>query len=239
MKTVDLNADLGEGMPWDLDLLRRVTSANVSCGAHAGDPAGIAATLAEAARLGVVVGAHPGWPDRAGFGREERSATRGEVEAIVVGQVEWLAGLGTPVRYLKPHGALYNQAMRDGPESAPIRLGLVAAAVRLGLPILGQPRTELARLTAESGLSYVHEGFPDRRYRDDGRLLSRKEPGALIDRARDVAEQAVRLVAMGMASLCLHGDSEGATARADAIREALARSGIRVAPFLDPAHGGA
>ncbi len=116
-RTIDLNADLGEGMSWDFDLLGLVTSANVSCGAHAGTPEQIAATLAEARRRGVIVGAHPSWPDREGFGRVERSASAEEVESLVLDQVAALKELADPLgvtlRYIKPHGALYNQAMRD------------------------------------------------------------------------------------------------------------------------------
>ena len=231
MKTVDLNADLGEGMPWDFALLRRITSANVSCGAHAGDPSAIAATVAEAHRLGVVVGAHPSWPDRAGFGRVEQTATADEVEAMVIEQVGWLVALGGPVQYIKPHGALYNQAMRDDEASAPIREGLLAAVRRLGLPLMGQPGTSLERMAESRTLVYVAEGFPDRSYRSNGRLVPRTEVGAMIEGLEAVASQAIRLVERGMASLCLHGDEPEAPARADAIRESIGRAGILVRPF--------
>ncbi|HEY2157913.1 MAG TPA: LamB/YcsF family protein, partial [Isosphaeraceae bacterium] len=167
-RTIDLNADLGEGMPWDAEVLKSVTSANVSCGAHAGEPELIARTLAKAKQLGVVVGAHPSWPDRKGFGRVERSATVEEVKDLVIQQVKSLQSLAEPlgvaVRYIKPHGALYNQAMRIDSESAPITAGIVGAASLLGLPLMGQPRTNFESLAVSAGLRYFREAFPDRRY---------------------------------------------------------------------------
>ncbi len=233
-RAVDLNADLGEGMPWDHELLALVTSANVSCGAHAGDPAAIAATLAEAGRRGVVVGAHPSWPDRPGFGRVEREATAEEVERLVVGQVADLRALaaaaGVAICYVKPHGALYNQAMRE--DSGPIAAGLVAATRTLGLPFLGQPGTSIGRLVEDAGFPYVLEGFPDRAYRDDGRLVPRGEPGAMVEGVDAVVAQALRLVERGVDSLCLHGDAAGSVERAVAIREALGRAGVAVRGFL-------
>jgi UPF0271 protein len=236
IRSIDLNADLGEGMPWDFELLARVTSANVSCGAHAGDPDGIVATLLEAGRRGVVVGAHPSWPDREGFGRVERSASAEEVETLVIGQVAYLRSLAEPlgleIRYVKPHGALYNQAMRDDPASAPIAAGLVAAVDKLGLPLMGQPGTAIERLAANTTISYVTEGFPDRKYRDDGRLVPRSEPGAMVEGVEAVVAQALVLVDRGLGSLCLHGDAPEAVARADAIRAALDRAGVVVRSFL-------
>src|SRR4051812_35707267 len=120
-RTIDLNADLGEGCPWDEAILDHVTSANVCCGAHAGDPETILRTLRAARRRGVVVGAHPGYPDREHFGRQERAISRAEVEALVLEQLDdmerWASEVGVPVRFVKPHGALYNQAQRD-PEIA-------------------------------------------------------------------------------------------------------------------------
>jgi 5-oxoprolinase (ATP-hydrolysing) subunit A len=235
-RSIDLNADLGEGMPWDFELLARVTSANVSCGAHAGDPNGIVSTLLEAQRWGVIVGAHPSWPDSEGFGRVERSASAEEVETLVLGQVAYLRSLADPlglaIRYVKPHGALYNQAMRDDPASAAIGAGLVAAVAKLGLPLMGQPGTVVKRMVADATLPYVTEGFPDRNYRDDGRLVPRSQPGAMVEGVDAVVAQALRLVDRGLDSLCLHGDAPEAVARADAIRAALDRAGVVVRSFL-------
>jgi UPF0271 protein len=235
-RSIDLNADLGEGMPWDFELLARVTSANVSCGAHAGDPDGITSTLLEAQRRGVVVGAHPSWPDHEGFGRVERSATAEEVQTLVLGQVAYLRTLADPIgvsiRYVKAHGALYNQAMRDDPASAAIAAGLIAAVGKLGLPLMGQPGTAVERLAADTTLSYVAEGFPDRNYRDDGRLVPRTQPGAMVEGVDAVVAQALRLVDRGLDSLCIHGDAPEAVPRADAIRAALDRAGVAVRSFL-------
>src|SRR5947209_3363404 len=138
-RRIDLNADLGEGFPHDEELLRLVTSASVSCGAHAGDTRSILATLDAAARLGVLVGAHPGYPDREQFGRREQKASADEVERLIVSQFGELAdladGLGLTLAFVKPHGALYNQAQRE----TEIARGVVAAVRTLRLPVLGLP----------------------------------------------------------------------------------------------------
>lgn len=241
IRSIDLNADLGEGMPWDAELLALVTSANVSCGAHAGEPGEIAATLAEAKRRGVVVGAHPSWPDRAGFGRVERAGTAKEVERLVLDQVAALKALADPlgvaIRYIKPHGALYNQAMRTDPDSIPIPDGLSLAAERLDLPLMGQPNSWPHAIAVVTGGLYIREGFPDRAYRPDGRLVPRSEPDALIEGVEAVVAHALRLLEQGFDSLCLHGDSPEAVARAVAIRAALDRAGVVVRNFLAPLGG--
>jgi UPF0271 protein len=136
------------------------------------------------------------------------------------------------IRYVKPHGALYNQAMRDGPQSQPIASGMIGAMSLLGLPLMGQPGTNLQSLAVQAGLRYIREGFPDRSYREDGRLVPRSEPGALIEGVEGVVHQALRLAEEGYDSLCLHGDSTEAVARAEAIRLALDRQGIIVRNFL-------
>jgi UPF0271 protein len=231
---VDLNADLGEGCPWDDPLLARVTSASVCCGAHAGDPGAIAATLRAASRLGVVVGAHPGYADRENFGRRERPIARGEAESLVREQVAALGAiagpLGVAIRFLKPHGALYNQAQREPGVAA----GVVAAASALGLPILGQPGGAVEAEARASGVRFVAEGFADRAYRPDGRLVPRGEPGAVLTDRGAIAAQVLRLVDRGFETLCLHGDRPEAVALADLVRESLDRAGLRVAPFLAP-----
>lgn len=225
-RRIDLNADLGEGFPNDARLLALVTSAGVSCGAHAGGPGTIRATLIEAAARGVAVGAHPGYPDREGFGRRERDLGADSVERLIVEQCGELARLaadcGASVRFLKPHGALYNQAQKD-PETA---RGVVAAALRLGLPVLGQPGWEVDRLCASTGARFVSEGFPDRRYGPDRRLVARSEPGAVLHDPAEVEAQVVRLVAEGLDTLCLHGDHPDAVANAQMVRAVLDRHGI-------------
>jgi UPF0271 protein len=232
-RSIDLNADLGEGCPNDRALLRRVTSASVCCGAHAGDPGSIRETLRAASELGVVVGAHPGYPDREGFGRRERTVEADEVEQVILDQVATLRLLadecGVPVRFLKPHGALYNQAQRQDE----VARGVAAAASSLELPLLGQPGTILEALARERGIRFVAEGFPDRRYRDDGSLVPRSEPGAVISDLGEIEAQVVRLVAEGrVATLCIHGDEPGAVANADRVRLMLDRNRIEARSFL-------
>jgi UPF0271 protein len=234
---IDLNADLGEGYPHDRGLLARITSASVCCGAHAGDPAAILTTLDAAKELGVIVGAHPGFPDRAGFGRREQQASASEVQTLIVEQVEALcelaAGVGVPVRFLKPHGALYNQAQRQ----AEIARGVASAAVRLGLALLGQPRTLLATMAAEAGIHYIAEGFPDRRYRADGSLVSRSEPDALIHDPGEMTDHVQRLIEDGVETLCIHGDDPAAIPNVDRVRQILGSLGIAIEGFLNRDEG--
>jgi UPF0271 protein len=232
-RSIDLNADLGEGFPSDRSLLDRVTSASVCCGAHAGDAATIGETLRLAAQAGAVVGAHPGFADRQGFGRRVQSATAGEVERLILDQVAELKRLadpaGVPIRFVKPHGALYNQAQND----EEIACGVVAAVVRLGLPLLGQPGTRLEALAREKGVRYLAEGFPDRRYRPDGSLVPRGEPGAVIHDRDELEAQVIRLVSEGrVATLCIHGDEPEAVANADCIRGVLTRHGVEIRNFM-------
>jgi UPF0271 protein len=228
---IDLNADLGEGFPNDAALLDWVSSASISCGAHAGDPATIRATLDAAAARGVIVGAHPGYADRSHFGRREQPLSAGAVERLIVEQVESLAGLtgaaGLDLRYVKPHGALYNQAQHQEEASA----GVIAALVRLGLPLLGQPGTLLEARAGERGVRYIREGFPDRRYRPDGGLVSRSEPDAVLQDPNEVEAQVVRLVEQGLMTLCIHGDDPRAVANAETVRAILQRRCIAVESF--------
>jgi UPF0271 protein len=202
-----------------------VTSASVCCGAHAGTPEAILATLEEAARLGVAVGAHPGFADREGFGRRERVVSAVEVECLILEQVEGLAVLagkvGVPLRFLKPHGALYNQAQRD----LDVAEGVVAAASRLRSPVLGQPGSVLERKAREAGVRFVSEGFPDRRYRDDGRLVARGAPDALLVEPDEIAAQVARLVQEGLETLCIHGDDPRAVRNAEVLAGILQRDG--------------
>lgn len=233
-RSIDLNADLAEGCPNDRALLERVTSASLCCGAHAGDPESIRATLREARQLGVVAGAHPGYPDREGFGRRERSVTSSEVERLILDQLDTFRGLAgemdVPIRFVKPHGALYNQAQRQ----EEVARGVIEALARLGLPLLGQPGTRLEALARERGIDFIPEGFPDRRYRDDGSLVPRNEPGAVLRDLGEIEEQVVRLVGEGhVATLCIHGDEPEAVANADRVRLILARHRIEARSFLD------
>jgi UPF0271 protein len=231
---IDLNADLGEGFPNDRVLLGLVTSASICCGAHAGSPEVIRRTLLDARYHGVVVGAHPGYDDREGFGRRDRKLSTMQVEDLVNDQVTGLIAmaeeLGIHVDYVKPHGALYNQAQWQ-PEIAE---GVVVALCYFRFPLVGQPGTLLALKARESGLRYIAEGFPDRRYRVDGSLVPRSEPEAVLHEPGEMEAQIVRLVQAGrVETLCIHGDDPRAVANAQFVRRVLERHGIAVRRFLD------
>jgi UPF0271 protein len=232
-RTIDLSADVGEGCPNDAMLLQDlVTSASVSCGAHAGDPEEIRQTLGHARDRCVTVGAHPGYPDREHFGRREQSMSADAVTTMILDQVAFLvelaSELGVSIRFLKPHGALYNQAQRQNE----IARGVVDAAFELGLPLLGQPGTVLEGWAFGRGVRYVAEGFPDRRYRDDGSLVPRSEPNAILHDLAEMAEQVAHLIARGrVATLCIHGDDPRAIDNAWLVRQALDAMGIAVRSF--------
>jgi UPF0271 protein len=231
-RAIDLNADLGEGYPNDAALLARVTSASVACGAHAGDPKIILGTLRDAKPHRVIVGAHPGYADRAGFGRREQSLPAAEVERLIVEQVMDLDNIATeaglPIRFVKPHGALYNQAQRQDD----VAEGVVAALSRLMLPLLGQPASVLEARARDKGVRYITEGFPDRRYRADGRLVPRGEPNSILDDPAEIEAQVVRLVDQGVMTLCIHGDDPRAVANAETIRAILRRHDIALHSFV-------
>ncbi len=222
-KTIDLNADLGEGFPNDARILDLVTSASVSCGAHAGDRKTILATFSAAKTRAIPLGAHPGYPDRDHFGRVERSIEADEVTRLIVEQVGFLRALadeaGVTLQFVKPHGALYNQAQRD----ETIAGGVIAAVRALKLPVLGQPGSLLARLATEAKVRFITEGFPDRRYTAEGRLVPRNRPDALLRDPAEVHAQVIRFVAEGLATLCVHGDDPRAVENAQTIRAVLDR----------------
>lgn len=232
-RAIDLNADLGEGFPNDRALLELVTSASICCGAHAGGPEEMRHALREARACGVVAGAHPGYPDREGFGRRDQQMTMGEVRVLMMQQLVELRRLarelGVSVRFLKPHGALYNQAQRQ----EEIARGVVAVAAELGLPLLGQPATILERLAVEGDVRYIAEGFPERRYRQDGSLAPRSEPSAVLRDPSQIEHQVLRLVHEGrVATLCIHGDDPQAVAKAELVRRVLEKNGITIRSFM-------
>jgi 5-oxoprolinase (ATP-hydrolysing) subunit A len=229
---IDLNADLGEGCPDDRVLLDLVSSASVSCGAHAGDPDAIRRTLADARDRGVAVGAHPGYPDREHFGRRERDMASDAVTAMILDQVaalrELAAEAAVAIRFLKPHGALYNQAQKQ----AEIARGVADAAATAGLALLGQPGTLLEQLALERAVLYIREGFPDRRYRDDGSLVHRSEPDAILHDPAQMEAHLLRLIAGGrLTTLCIHGDDPRAVDNARLVRRVLEGQGIAVRSF--------
>jgi UPF0271 protein len=221
---VDLNADLGEEVTDDAALLRVVTSANVACGYHAGNDAIMRAVCDQAAELGVSVGAQVSYDDRANFGRVALDVAPDTLREQVADQVGTLSsialGAGTTVRYVKPHGALYHRVI-DDEEQATAVLGGSG-----DLPVLGMDGA-LLRGAQAAGRAVLREGFPDRGYGADGRLLPRDQPGALIEDTAEVAEHALAL-AGEVDSLCVHGDSPGAVEHAIAVRRALEGAGWRL-----------
>ncbi|GGO69432.1 UPF0271 protein [Nocardioides deserti] len=224
---VDLNADLGEEVTDDAALLAVVTSANVACGYHAGTVAIMRAVCDEAAERGVAVGAQVSYDDRENFGRVARDVPADVLREQVADQVGTLSSIaaaaGTAVRYVKPHGALYHRVIDDEEQAAAVLAGSG------DLPVLGMPGRFLD-LAAEAGRAVRHEGFPDRGYAADGRLLPRGEPGAVLEDADAIAAAALRL-APQVDSLCLHGDTPGAVAHARAVRAALTGAGWTLAPL--------
>lgn len=251
MTTIDLNSDLGEGFgAWtagdDQAMLDVVSSANIACGAHAGDPSIMLATARAAAERGVAVGAHVAYRDLAGFGRRPVHVTPDELHADVVHQLGALAAAarvaGTAVTYVKPHGALYNTACAD-----PVQAEAVVRAVAdvdPTLAVLALPGSELLRAATASGLRAVAEAFADRAYEPDGSLVPRSRPGAVLHDPDEVAARVLRMVTDGVAtavdgsevtvhadSVCVHGDSPGAVAMARAVRRLLTEHGTAIAPF--------
>ena len=224
---IDLNCDLGEGFPQDAELMPFLTSANISCGAHAGDEASIRRALDLASVHSVQVGAHPGFPDREHFGRRELPLDAEQVRDLCFAQLRSFRGLaGDRVRYVKPHGAMYNMACRDA--------ALARALAGLGLPVMGLPGSVLEAECACAGTAFIAEGFADRRYRDDGSLVPRSEPGAFVESVEEAVEQARRLIGTrGVKSLCVHGDNPEAVAFVRALRAALLAAGFTIRPF-DP-----
>ncbi|SFU53468.1 UPF0271 protein [Paenacidovorax caeni] len=250
---MDINSDLGESFgAWrmgdDAAMLGIVTSANVACGFHAGDPAGILETLRAAAQRGVAVGAHVAYPDLVGFGRRNMDPTSQELVADVIYQIGSLQGLaaaaGTRVRYVKPHGALYNTIAQDERQANDVITALLAVDPSVTLMALaGAPLIGWARAR---GLRVVAEAFADRAYNDDGSLVSRRLPGAVLHDADAIAERMLRLVQTGEVesitgrsvpvqadSICVHGDSPGAVEMARRIRARLEQAGVALRPFVD------
>jgi 5-oxoprolinase (ATP-hydrolysing) subunit A len=225
---MNLNADLGEGAGADELILGFVDSANVACGVHAGSVSIAIATAWRCRQVGVEVGAHPGYDDRAGFGRVERSLSPAEIEALAAYQVAGLAAV-VPIAYIKPHGALYHRCQRD-PEAADA-LARIAKTHAVGL--VGQPGFELIAAAGRAGIPAYREGFADRLVMPDGTLAARTQPGALLSAAA-AAKQAVRLAQSGRYdTICIHGDSKGAAKVASSVREALRDAGVETRPLVE------
>ncbi|OMC27881.1 hypothetical protein A5740_20075 [Mycobacterium sp. GA-1841] len=249
--SVDLNADLGESFgAWTLGddeaMLRLVTSANVACGFHAGDPALLLRTCRAASELGVRVGAQVSYRDLAGFGRRFIDVNHEDLTAEVIYQIGALQALahaaGTTVRYVKPHGALYNTIVSHRAQAAAVAAAV--AAVDAGLPVLGLSGSVFFEEARQLGLRTVAEAFADRAYQPDGTLVSRREPGAVLHDPAAIADRVATMVTTGrvfavdgsavpvtVESVCVHGDSPGAVQIATAVRKRLAAEGIQLRPF--------
>jgi UPF0271 protein len=251
MRTIDLNSDLGESFGrWslgtDADVLQSVTSANVACGFHAGDPAVMRETVRAAKRAGVALGAHPGLPDLVGFGRRNMAVSPREVEDLVLYQVGALAAIaaaeGVRLQHVKPHGALYNMAVRDGALADAIARAV--ASFDRSLILFGLPGTELLRAGTSAGLRVAAEGFADRACEPDGSLTPRSRPGAVIHDPAEVVRRAVRMAREGIVTatdgrdipmrvdtICTHGDTPGSHELVRHIRSGLERAGVAVRAF--------
>jgi UPF0271 protein len=224
---VNLNSDIGEGATEDEAILACIDSANIACGVHAGSVSITVATAARCRELGVEIGAHPGYDDRAEFGRVERNLPVKEIEALVAFQVASLAAVA-PIAYVKPHGALYHRCQMDA--AAADAVARVAKAHGAGL--MGQPGFGLIDAAERAGIPAYREGFADRLLLPDGKLAPRSEPGAVLG-PEQAAEQAVRLARSGRYdTICVHGDTKGAGGIAAAVRRALNESGITTGPLV-------
>ncbi len=251
MLTIDINSDLGESFgAWamgdDAAMLDIVSSANVACGFHAGDPAGILKTLRAASERGVAIGAHVGYRDLAGFGRRNMDPSSEELIGDVIYQIGALQGLaraaGTRVTYVKPHGALYNTIAVDKRQAKDVIDAILA--VDPSLVLMALAGSQLVEQARAAGLTVVAEAFADRAYTPEGNLVSRREKGAVLHDPELVAERMVRMVKEGVVeaidgtltkvdaqSICVHGDSPGAVAMAKRLREKFEQSGLAIRSF--------
>lgn len=255
MKTIDLNADIGEAdtPEWEAAeaaILNHISSANIACGGHAGTDASMRKTVRGALAKGVTIGAHPAYPDRENFGRRslilDEDIGEGDLAESLATQINQLIDIadeeGGRVTYVKPHGQLYNDAVSDRRKANLI--ARVIADIDPNLILLGGPNSEMGKAAAAYGLSFVAEGFIDRRYSDDGHLISRSQAGAVIEDQDDRLEQTRRLATTGEVqtasgntldikarSLCVHGDSAGAVETARLARAAIEAEGVTIRAF--------
>ncbi|WP_314688812.1 5-oxoprolinase subunit PxpA [uncultured Bifidobacterium sp.] len=250
---IDLNSDMGEsfgrwGLGDDEALLDVVSSANIACGFHAGDPSVMLRTASAAARRGVAIGAHVAYRDLPGFGRRFIDVPADVLTADVMYQLSAIRGIaasqGASVRYVKPHGALYNRIATDEVQAAAVIEAI--RAVDPSLALLTLPGSVVGRLARDAGLTVFQEAFADRAYTPEGRLVSRRIPGAVIGDVEEVASRVSRMVREGVVeaadgtvvpvradSVCVHGDSPGAVAMATAVRRRLVADGVDVRPFTE------
>ncbi len=229
MLTVDLNADLGEGGPCDAELLKIVSSCNIACGGHAGDPESMRETVVLAISNDVAMGAHPSYPDRDGFGRCSGYLKGDELRKSIATQIRALQSVaeeqGAALVHVKPHGALYNDAVNDRELSDLVAACIVATSP--GVAFVGLPDSEMQHAASRHSLKFVAEGFIDRAYKDDGQLVPRSEPGAVHKSLDQVLPQALSLVGK-VETLCIHGDTPGAAEAAAAVRNELENRGVEI-----------
>jgi UPF0271 protein len=249
---VDLNADVGESfgaysIGHDSGLMKVITSANIAAGFHGGDPSVLRNTIRLAKSSGVAIGAHPGFPDLAGFGRRDMQVSPHEAEDLVLYQIAVVAGVasteGMRLQHVKPHGAMYNIAARD--EVLASAIARAVAAFDRQLILFGPPDSALTRAGQAAGLRVVAEGFADRAYEPDGSLVSRTKPGAVVTDLEDVVKRAVRIarehtvaavngstIPLNVETLCVHGDTEGSDVLGARLRAGLEAGGITVQSLM-------
>ena len=248
---MDINCDMGESfgrytLGQDEALITRVSSVNIACGFHAGDPLVMDQTVRLASQKGKAIGAHPAFPDLQGFGRRNMDLSPEEIESVVLYQVAALAGFvraaGAELSHVKPHGALYNFAAKNRPAAQAIARGV--ARFSKSLILVGLAGSLMQEVAQEAGLQAANEGFPERGYNPDGSLMNRKLPGAILHDPQEAAAQALRLAREGIRidsgenkgaypvdTLCIHGDSPNAPAVSAAIYEALVQAGVEIQPI--------
>jgi len=241
--TIDLNADLGEGCEFDVELMGIVSSCNIACGGHAGDPRSMAATVDLAVANEVAIGAHPAYPDRSGFGRSSHFQSGEKLHKSLINQLDTLYGIvrtaGHSLTHVKPHGALYNDAAGD--RSVAKTFLQAVQDVCGSAAIIGLPKSELERVAAEKNMTFIAEAFVDRAYFPDGSLVPRSEPNAVHADMNTITTQAVMLATKGMLTaengevlevhantLCIHGDTPNAAEIGIAVRDVLLASGVSI-----------
>ena len=254
MKRIDINCDMGESfgaytIGMDSEVIKYISSANIACGYHAGDPQVMNRTVKLAKTNLVAVGAHPGYPDLVGFGRRKMDCTPDEVRDFVIYQISALHGFcslhGVKMQHVKPHGSLYNMCVGNEALSRAVAEAIAAVDPALIWVVLGGAEASMARKIAdENGIRIVFEAFPDRTYDPDGKLTSRKRPGAVIEDPKRSIEQALRMATDGeiiavdgsrlkmeIHTLCLHGDNPAALEHARTIRRTLEAEGVSITPL--------
>jgi 5-oxoprolinase (ATP-hydrolysing) subunit A len=248
---IDINCDLGESygaftVGNDAKIMPYITSANVACGFHAGDPMTIAYTIKLAKNHNVAVGAHPGFPDLMGFGRREMQLAPDEAKNYIIYQVSAIQGfaraVGIRVQHVKPHGALYNMAVKD--EKLSRALVEAVHALKDDLIVFAPPKSVLAKASTKAGLRVAHEFFADRAYNPDGSLVSRKQADAVINEPRKVVERALKTVMEGTVlavnddvlnmeeihTVCVHGDTPTAVKLTEVLKKGFVKAGVKVEP---------